>query len=90
MHCDYDLHGKELYSVNWYKNDEMLFRYSPSLTPKGTVYPDESDVNVSLEESNGERLLILGHQDFRKSTYNLSLRPFGRQPSPSYLTLRAI
>ena len=69
LRCEYDLHGNELYSVNWYRNEDVLFRYSPSLEPKATVYSSVVDVNVSLEHSNAEQLLLLGDRDVRKSRY---------------------
>lgn len=68
--CDYDLSGNELYSVNWYKYDKMLFRYMPSLTPKGTAYTQHSDdVAVDVDKSNGRQLTLVSRQDYRKSTF---------------------
>ena len=67
LRCEYDLHGNELYSVNWYRNENVLFRYSPSLEPKGQVFPSVADLNVSLEHSNAEQLLLMGHKDPQKS-----------------------
>lgn len=69
LRCDYDLQGKELYSVDWYKYDKMLFRYKPSLDPRGSAFPQEppDDVKVNLTESSGKQLTLEGHEDYRKS-----------------------
>ncbi|XP_014222586.1 uncharacterized protein LOC106649624 [Trichogramma pretiosum] len=67
LRCEYDLGGNELYAVNWFRNEDVLFRYSPSLVPKATAYPGVADVNVSLEHSNAEQLLLIGHQDVQRN-----------------------
>lgn len=69
LRCEYELHGKELYSVNWYRNYKMIYRYLPSIEPKGTVYHEDSDsdVQVNLGLSDAMRLMLQGNQDVRKS-----------------------
>ncbi|XP_058798676.1 uncharacterized protein LOC131668483 isoform X2 [Phymastichus coffea] len=67
LRCEYDLGGKELYSVDWYKYDKMLFRYKPTLSPPGSAFSEASDdVQVNLAESSGKQLTLEGHADFRK------------------------
>ncbi|XP_058798654.1 uncharacterized protein LOC131668471 [Phymastichus coffea] len=68
LRCDYDLRGNELYSVNWYKYDKMLFRYMPSLTPKGTAFSSHpDDFAVDIAKSNGQQLTLVSQQDYRKN-----------------------
>ncbi|XP_058798675.1 uncharacterized protein LOC131668483 isoform X1 [Phymastichus coffea] len=68
LRCEYDLGGKELYSVDWYKYDKMLFRYKPTLSPPGSAFSEASDdVQVNLAESSGKQLTLEGHADFRKN-----------------------
>ena len=69
LKCEYDLHGNELYTVNWYRNEEVLFRYSPSLEPKFQFYPGNTGLKISLKDSNAEQLVLVGQQDMRKSKY---------------------
>ncbi|KAJ8675992.1 hypothetical protein QAD02_011778 [Eretmocerus hayati] len=70
LHCDYDLHGNELYSVSWYRNDQMLFKYQPSSSPPGIDFQTDSDnqysprdVKVLPNKSNATHLLLEGNQD---------------------------
>ncbi|XP_014207578.1 uncharacterized protein LOC106638754 [Copidosoma floridanum] len=70
LSCEYDLHGQQLYSISWYRNDNALFKYSPSLDHlRGQFFeqPDEPDVRVSPEMSNSRQLVLLGNGDFRKN-----------------------
>ncbi|KAJ8675997.1 hypothetical protein QAD02_011783 [Eretmocerus hayati] len=77
LHCDYDLHGNELYSVSWYRNQHMLFKYQPSSSPPGIEFEIDTnsnqqqqqqtkDVRVSLDRSNATHLLLEGNEDITK------------------------
>ena len=69
LKCEYDLGNHELYSINWYKNDNPIFRYMPNSDPSGSIFNNNFNVNVSLKESNSKQLVLYGSSDFRKSKY---------------------
>ncbi|KAJ8676000.1 hypothetical protein QAD02_011786 [Eretmocerus hayati] len=74
LRCDYDLRGHELYSVSWYRNQQMLFKYQPSSSPPGIEYQIDSDdnrqhtpdVRVSINRSNATHLFLKGNQDIAR------------------------
>lgn len=47
--CQYDLMGKALYSVKWYRGQHEFFRYIPQHKPSMTAFPIPGiEVDVSL------------------------------------------
>lgn len=39
LRCIYDLQGSTLYSVQWYKDNSVFFRYVPADSPPGQMFP---------------------------------------------------
>lgn len=69
LRCEYNLEGKELYSVKWYKDTNEFFRYMPDLTPSGQEF-ETPGINVNLALSDAQRVTLIG-QSKRKGESNL-------------------
>ena len=41
LNCSYDLEQDTLYSINWYKDSETIYRFLPNNRPSQTVYDTE-------------------------------------------------
>ncbi|XP_020294242.1 uncharacterized protein LOC109859922 isoform X2 [Pseudomyrmex gracilis] len=65
LRCEYDLGGKDLYSVTWYKDDQEFFNYKPS-EPKRDRGID--GVYVDLNLSNSKQVTLLGPNYHRGKT----------------------
>lgn len=48
LHCQYDLEPPELYSVQWYKDNEEFFRYKPRSDPQKNLFRDIVGVKVDV------------------------------------------
>lgn len=59
LKCEYDLGGKELYSVTWNKDGQEIFRYMPgSATPKRPQ--NISGLYIDLNRSDHKQVTLLG------------------------------
>ncbi|XP_024867816.1 uncharacterized protein LOC112452043 [Temnothorax curvispinosus] len=59
LKCEYDLGGKDLYSVTWNKDGQEIFRYMPrSLTPKRPQ--NISGLYIDLSQSDHKQVTLLG------------------------------
>ena len=38
LSCQYSLQGESLYSLSWWKDDKLFYRYVPAVIPPQTVY----------------------------------------------------
>ncbi|XP_043470000.1 uncharacterized protein LOC122503498 [Leptopilina heterotoma] len=56
--CDYDLDGSELYSVQWYKDGNEFFKFTPFSNPPGYFY-DGSNIFVDIKQSDEKRVTIV-------------------------------
>jgi len=78
LRCEYDLGGKELYSVTWYKDGIEFFKFMPG-SPGREYYID--GVYVDVSRSDHEQVTLLGPsmrkgaQLFTQRSYEY-LRPF--------------
>ncbi|XP_076644660.1 uncharacterized protein LOC143354449 [Halictus rubicundus] len=87
LRCEYDLGGKELYSVKWYKDGNEFFRFMPSSTPAGRDFPVDG-VFVDVNRSDSKQVTLLGQANTRKGKVNL-VGSYGCEVSseaPSFLT----
>ncbi|XP_078052143.1 uncharacterized protein LOC144478253 [Augochlora pura] len=87
LRCEYDLAGKDLYSVKWYKDGNEFFRYMPSSTPAGRDFPVDG-VYVDVNTSDSKQVTLLGQANTRKGKVNL-VGSYGCEVSsegPSFLT----
>ena len=67
LYCEYNLGNFELYSVNWYRSENVIFRYMPTSNPRALIFKNDPKVNVSFENSDSRQLVLIGNSDFRKS-----------------------
>ncbi|KYN21112.1 hypothetical protein ALC57_06504, partial [Trachymyrmex cornetzi] len=59
LKCEYDLGGKELYSVTWNKDGQEIFRFMPgSSTPKRPQ--NISGLYIDLDQSDHKQVTLLG------------------------------
>ncbi|KAH0953920.1 hypothetical protein HN011_004319 [Eciton burchellii] len=68
LRCEYDLGGKELYSVTWYKDGIEFFKFMPG-SPGREYYID--GVYVDVSRSDHEQVTLLG-PSMRKGKVNLA------------------
>ncbi|XP_046819545.1 uncharacterized protein LOC124424483 isoform X1 [Vespa crabro] len=71
LQCEYDLGGKDLYSVKWFKDEVEFFRFMPSSTPVSEYFPVEGIV-VDIAQSNGRQVKLLGQSNNRGERINLA------------------
>ncbi|XP_037091693.1 uncharacterized protein LOC119111918 [Pollicipes pollicipes] len=57
--CDFDLQGRGLYSIRWYKDDVEFYRYVPSSRQPKRVFTDVPGIFVNTAASD-ERRVSLG------------------------------
>ncbi|KAL0134821.1 hypothetical protein PUN28_001535 [Cardiocondyla obscurior] len=70
LKCEYDLGGKELYSVTWYKDGQEIFRYMPESTiPKRPQ--NISGLYIDLSQSDRNKVSLLG-SNTRKGKVDLA------------------
>ncbi|KAK0099056.1 hypothetical protein PV326_008370 [Microctonus aethiopoides] len=65
LYCNYDLAGKGLFSVNWFKEDDEFFRYMANPIPGKPPIVDAYNVNgirVNLDESNDKLVVLQQHE----------------------------
>ncbi|XP_037092376.1 uncharacterized protein LOC119112340 [Pollicipes pollicipes] len=55
--CLYDLEGKELYSIKWYKDGKEFYRYEPSTRLRKKNFP-QTGIRVDLDQSNATHVLL--------------------------------
>lgn len=87
LRCEYDLDGKDLYSVKWYKDGAEFFRFMPGSTPAGRDFPVEG-VHVDVKKSDSKQVTLLGQANNRRGKVNL-VGSYGCEVSseaPSFLT----
>ncbi|KAI4503436.1 hypothetical protein M0802_001658 [Mischocyttarus mexicanus] len=65
LRCEYDLGGKELYTVKWYKDGNEFFRFMPGSRPVGEYFPVEG-IKVDILQSNGRQVTLHGQNDGTK------------------------
>ncbi|XP_015190459.1 PREDICTED: uncharacterized protein LOC107073980 [Polistes dominula] len=70
LRCEYDLGGKELYSVKWFKDGVEFFRFMPSSRPVGEYFPVEG-IAVDIARSDGRQVTLLGQSNDRRKRINL-------------------
>ncbi|KAJ8873923.1 hypothetical protein PR048_024760 [Dryococelus australis] len=58
LECQFDLEGKKLYSVKWYKDGEEFYRFVPEETPKKQMLY-VAGVNVEIESSAENQVKLL-------------------------------
>jgi len=59
LRCEYDLGGKDLYSVTWNKDGQEIFRFMPgSPTPKRPQ--NISGLYIDLNRSDNKQVTLLG------------------------------
>ncbi|XP_050451644.1 uncharacterized protein LOC126851578 [Cataglyphis hispanica] len=59
LKCEYDLSGKELYSVTWNKDGQEIFKYMPgALKPKRPQ--NITDLYIDLSHSDSSQVTLLG------------------------------
>lgn len=59
LKCEYDLGGKDLYSVTWLKDGQEIFRYMPGgLMPKRVQ--NITDLYIDLSRSDSKQVTLLG------------------------------
>ncbi|EZA59275.1 hypothetical protein X777_15918 [Ooceraea biroi] len=68
LRCKYDLGGKDLYSVTWYKDGIEFFKFMPG-SPGREYYVD--GVHVDISHSDHEKVTLLG-PNTRKGKANLA------------------
>ncbi|XP_029160286.1 uncharacterized protein LOC114932283, partial [Nylanderia fulva] len=59
LKCEYDLGGKELYSVMWSKDGQEIFRYQPT-APMPKRVQNITDLRVDLSRSDSKQVTLLG------------------------------
>ncbi|XP_043250139.1 uncharacterized protein LOC122396083 [Colletes gigas] len=87
LRCEYDLDGKDLYSVKWYKDGAEFFRFMPGSMPAGRDFPVEG-VYVDVNKSDSKQVTLLGQASNRRGKVNL-VGSYGCEVSseaPSFLT----
>nr|XP_033332916.1 uncharacterized protein LOC117224235 isoform X2 [Megalopta genalis] len=87
LRCEYDLGGKELYSVKWYKDGNEFFRFMPKSTPPGRDFPVDG-IYVDVNTSDSKQVTLLGQANTRKGKVNL-VGSYGCEVSserPNFLT----
>ncbi|XP_043197429.1 uncharacterized protein LOC122367937 isoform X2 [Amphibalanus amphitrite] len=55
--CLYDLQGKELYSIKWYKDGKEFYRFEPSTSQKKKNFP-QPGIKVDLSASNATHVRL--------------------------------
>ncbi|XP_011264837.1 uncharacterized protein LOC105256539 [Camponotus floridanus] len=64
LKCEYDLGGKELYSVIWFKDNREIFRYMPRAeNPKRAQ--NITDLYIDLSRSDSKQVTLLGSNSHR-------------------------
>lgn len=58
LQCHFDLDAGELYSVQWYKDNEEFFRYKPRSEPQKHPYKDIVGVKVDNPRSNSRQVTL--------------------------------
>ncbi|XP_034240325.1 cell adhesion molecule 2-like [Thrips palmi] len=58
LHCQYDMESPELYSVQWYKDNEEFFRYKPRSDPQKHPFKDIAGVKVDNPRSNSKQVTL--------------------------------
>nr|XP_050844128.1 uncharacterized protein LOC127061376 isoform X1 [Vespula vulgaris] len=71
LQCEYDLGGKDLYSVKWFKDGVEFFRFMPSSEPVSEYFHVEGIV-VDIAQSNGRQVKLLGQSNNRREKINLT------------------
>ncbi|KAF7414962.1 hypothetical protein HZH68_003451 [Vespula germanica] len=71
LQCEYDLGGKDLYSVKWFKDGIEFFRFMPSSEPVSEYFHVEGIV-VDIAQSNGRQVKLLGQSNNRREKINLT------------------
>ncbi|XP_063862087.1 uncharacterized protein LOC135101694 [Scylla paramamosain] len=51
LHCHFDLEGDKLYSVTWWREQEMFYQFTPASTKMKTIY-DRYGIHVNEAQSN--------------------------------------
>lgn len=70
LKCEYDLGGKELYSVTWLKDGQEIFRYMPRAeNPKRAQ--NITDLYIDLSRSDSKQVTLLGSNS-HKGEINLA------------------
>ncbi|XP_059482460.1 V-set and immunoglobulin domain-containing protein 1-like isoform X2 [Neocloeon triangulifer] len=57
LKCFYDLQNGTLYSVQWYKDNSVFYRFVPADTPSGQMFPLPG-VTVDLKGSNDNQVIL--------------------------------
>ncbi|KAG5895461.1 hypothetical protein JTB14_013376 [Gonioctena quinquepunctata] len=57
LKCSYDLQGRPLYTVKWYRGTHEFYRYTPKEHPSTKVFPFNG-VDVDLERSNEQQVVL--------------------------------
>ncbi|XP_076373336.1 uncharacterized protein LOC143258234 [Tachypleus tridentatus] len=57
LQCDYNLDGKNLYSVKWYRDDMEFFRYVPMDNPVKQVFSLDG-IEVDIKRSNKDVVVL--------------------------------
>ncbi|KAJ9596705.1 hypothetical protein L9F63_012270 [Diploptera punctata] len=65
LKCEYDLEGRKLYSVKWYKDGSEFFRYMPDYEPEIRAVKS-SGINVDLKQS-GMNMVTITDLQFNNS-----------------------
>ncbi|XP_042886739.1 uncharacterized protein LOC122262676 [Penaeus japonicus] len=63
--CSFEFNGDKLYSLTWWKDDQLFFKYAPSNSHRKTVY-DAPGITVDKRISTLHEV-ILSHVDHRAS-----------------------
>ncbi|KAK2582195.1 hypothetical protein KPH14_004548 [Odynerus spinipes] len=70
LRCEYNLSGRELYSVKWLKDGEEFFRFMPSWTPTSKSFPVDG-ILVDIAQSDERQVTMLGQSNDRRGGINL-------------------
>ncbi|KAG7187930.1 hypothetical protein KM043_013894 [Ampulex compressa] len=87
LKCEYDLEGKELYSVKWYKDGSEFYSFTPGMEPPIITFPVDG-VQVDVRKSGSTRVTIFSQKDESGGTVSLS-GSYGCEVStegPTFLT----
>ncbi|XP_051155605.1 uncharacterized protein LOC127278107 isoform X2 [Leptopilina boulardi] len=56
--CDYELDGSELYSVQWYKDGNEFFKFTPSSNSPGYFY-EGNNIFIDLKQSDNRKVTLI-------------------------------
>ncbi|XP_068209198.1 junctional adhesion molecule 2A-like [Palaemon carinicauda] len=57
LSCLFDLEGKKLYSLNWWRGSEQFFQFSPNSQEQILIY-DSPGIEIDKDRSGGEKVVL--------------------------------